>query len=107
MSIILRGVVFALGVGIGWAKPYIPGEPVDLGFKDFASEFLDYHCLECHDEATQKGDLSLEDLGTVDETNAALWKSIWAQVSLREMPPKKKGTAGGDRAAEFSRLDCR
>ena len=90
MSIILRGVVFALGVGIGWAKPYIPGEPVDLGFKDFASEFLDYYCLECHDEATQKGDLSLEDLGTVDETNAALWKSIWAQVSLREMPPKKK-----------------
>lgn len=90
MSIILRGVVFALGVGIGWAKPYIPGEPVDLGFKDFASEFLDYHCLECHDEATKKGDLSLEDLGTVDETNAALWKSIWAQVSLREMPPKKK-----------------
>ena len=90
MSIILRGVVFALGVGIGWAKPYIPGEPVDLGFKDFASEFLDYYCLECHDEATQKGDLSLEDLGTVDETNAALWKSIWAQVSLKEMPPKKK-----------------
>ena len=90
MSMILRGVVCALGVGIGWAEPYIPGEPVELGFKDFASEFLDYHCLECHDEATKKGDLSLEDLGPVDETNAALWKSIWAQVSLREMPPKKK-----------------
>ena len=88
----MRGVVFALGVGIGWAKPYIPGEPVDPGFKDFASEFLDYHCLECHDEATQKGDLSLEALGTVDETNAALWKSIWAQVSLREMPPKKRNS---------------
>ena len=90
MSMILRGVVCALGVGIGWAKPYIPGEPVKLGFKDFAAEFLDYHCVECHDEATKKGDLSLEDLGPVDETNAALWKSIWAQVSLREMPPKKK-----------------
>lgn len=91
MSIIFCGVlVGALGAGIGWAKPYTPGEPVELGFKDFASEFLDYHCLDCHDDATQKGDLSLEDLGPVDETNAALWKSIWAQVSLREMPPKKK-----------------
>ena len=91
MRVILRGVVVgALGVGIGWAKPYIPGEPLTLGFKDFALDFLDYHCLECHDEATKKGDLSLEDLGPVDETNAALWKSIWAQVSLREMPPKKK-----------------
>lgn len=88
---ILRAVVVGtLGVGISWAKPYIPGEPVKLGFKDFASEFLNYHCLECHDEATKKGDLSLENLGPVDETNAGLWKSIWAQVSLREMPPKKK-----------------
>jgi hypothetical protein len=91
MRVILRGVVAcALGAGIGWAEPYTPGEPVKLGFKDFASGFLDYHCLECHDEATKKGGLSLEDLGPVDETNADLWKSIWAQVSLREMPPKKK-----------------
>ena len=91
MRVILRGVVAcALGAGIGWAEPYTPGEPVKLGFKDFASGFLDYHCLECHDEATKKGDLSLEDLGPIDETNADLWKSIWAQVSLREMPPKKK-----------------
>ena len=28
--------------------------------------------------------------GPVDETNAAVWKSIWAQVTLQEMPPKKK-----------------
>ncbi|HAE18089.1 MAG TPA: hypothetical protein DCG41_02620, partial [Verrucomicrobiales bacterium] len=68
MSLILRGVVLgALGAGISWAKSYIPGEPVDLGFKDFASEFLDYHCLDCHDDATKKGDLSLADLGPVDE----------------------------------------
>ena len=30
------------------------------------------------------------DLGPVDETNAATWKSVWAQVALQEMPPKKK-----------------
>ena len=91
MKVILRGILIgALGAGIGLAKPYTPGDPVDLGFRNFAFEFLDYHCLDCHDDATKKGDLSLEDLGPVDETNAALWKSIWAQVSLREMPPKKK-----------------
>ena len=91
MSAILRAVAFSLlATGVGSAERYVPGEPVKLGFKDFASGFLDYHCLECHDEATEKGDLSLEDLGPVDETNAALWKSIWAQVSLKEMPPKKK-----------------
>ncbi|MEM7236006.1 MAG: DUF1592 domain-containing protein, partial [Planctomycetota bacterium] len=26
----------------------------------------------------------------VDETNAALWKTIWAQVTLKQMPPKRK-----------------
>ena len=28
--------------------------------------------------------------GPVDDTNAAIWKSIWAQVALQEMPPKKE-----------------
>ncbi|MFK7851808.1 MAG: DUF1588 domain-containing protein [Akkermansiaceae bacterium] len=72
------------------AKPYTPGEPVVGDFKSLASEFLEFHCLDCHDSATKKGGLSLEGLGPIDETNAALWKSVWAQVSLQEMPPKKK-----------------
>ena len=58
---------------------------------NFAQGFLDKHCLECHDDLTvTEGDLSLLDLGPVDETNAATWKSVWAQVTLQEMPPKKK-----------------
>ncbi len=72
------------------AETYKPGEPVRGGFKDIAQGFLDRHCIECHDNDTKKGDLSLLDLGPVDETNAAVWKSVWAQVALEEMPPKKK-----------------
>lgn len=67
---------------------YTPGEPVQGNFKDFASGFLDKNCLECHDDLTTDGDLNLLELGKVDETNAAVWKSIWAQVALKEMPPK-------------------
>lgn len=72
------------------AETYTPGEPVQRKFKDFAQPFLKQHCFDCHDEETKKGELSLVDLGQVDETNAALWKSIWAQVTLQEMPPRKK-----------------
>lgn len=72
------------------AETYTPGEPVQKKFKDFAQPFLKRHCFDCHDADTKKGELSLVDLGQVDETNAALWKSIWAQVTLQEMPPKKK-----------------
>ncbi|MGC6467155.1 MAG: DUF1588 domain-containing protein [Akkermansiaceae bacterium] len=72
------------------AEKYVPGEPGDLTFEKFGADFIEYHCLDCHDDATKKGDLSLENLGPIDEINAALWKSVWAQVALKEMPPKKK-----------------
>ncbi|MGB0586018.1 MAG: DUF1588 domain-containing protein [Limisphaerales bacterium] len=83
-------VYAVLGPAAQAADIYTPGEPAQGNFKNFAVEFLDSHCLDCHDNETKKGNLSLEDLGPVDETNAATWKSIWAQVTLQEMPPKKK-----------------
>ena len=72
------------------AGTYTPGDPVRENFKDFAQPFLETHCFECHDDVTTKGNLNLLDLGPVDETNAAVWKSIWAQVTLQEMPPKQQ-----------------
>lgn len=79
-----------LGEASRAADPYTPGEPVHADFKDFAQGFLEASCLECHDDLTKEGDLNLLDLGPVDETNAAVWKSVWAQVALREMPPRDK-----------------
>ena len=79
-----------LGANARAADTYTPGAPVPGSYQNFATPFLEDHCFDCHDDETKKGDLSLVDLGAVDETNAALWKSIWAQVTLQEMPPKKK-----------------
>lgn len=87
VSVALIGVAAA---DVRSAETYTPGEPAKGTFKDFAKPFLEEHCIDCHDDGTKKGDLSLQKLGPVDETNAALWKSIWAQVALEEMPPKKK-----------------
>ena len=78
------------GAAASGSDLYYPGQPVHGSFQKLGRVFLDKHCIECHDNDTKKGGLSLEGLGTVDETNAALWKSIWAQVSLKEMPPKKR-----------------
>ena len=91
LTLTLTGVVLAvLGTAAQAADIYTPGEPARGDFKNFAQGFIESHCLDCHDKETAKGNLTLEDLGPVDETNAAVWKSIWAQVTLREMPPKKK-----------------
>ena len=78
-----------LGTDAGAAATYTPGEPVRGKFKTFAQPFLENNCFDCHDDETKKGNLSLLDLRRVDEGNAAVWKSIWAQVTLGEMPPKK------------------
>ncbi|MDA0725113.1 MAG: DUF1588 domain-containing protein [Verrucomicrobia bacterium] len=91
LTLALGVAVFVLlGTSSKAAKPYAPGEPVRGNFKDFAQGFLENNCFDCHDEDTTKGDLNLVDLGPLDETNAAVWKSVWAQVALQEMPPKKK-----------------
>ena len=83
-----------LGAAAQAAEPYTPGEPVQGDFKTFARGFLENNCFDCHDADTTKGDLNLAELGPMDETNAAVWKSIWAQVTLQEMPPKKKSKVG-------------
>ena len=95
LTLTLGVAVFAvLGTAAQTAEIYTPGEPVHGDFKNFGRVFLKSHCFDCHDNDTAKGDLSLEDLGSVDETSAAVWKSIWAQVTLLEMPPKKKSQPG-------------
>ena len=83
-----------LGAAAQAAETYTPGEPVQGDFKTFARGFLENNCFDCHDADTTKGDLNLAELGPMDETNAAVWKSIWAQVTLQEMPPKKKSKVG-------------
>lgn len=100
LTLALTLTAFAgLGAASLFADTYTPGEPVRGKFKDFDEGFLYDHCYDCHDNETQKGDLNLLELGAVDETNAAVWKAVWAQVSLQEMPPKKK-----DRPEVIARL---
>ena len=68
-------------------QTYTPGAGAGAEFNAIAKAFLADHCVDCHGATDPEGNLSLVDLGPVDETNAATWKSVWAQVSLNEMPP--------------------
>lgn len=88
---LLLPIIFGLSFSSAQAADtYTPGEPPKGNFKEYAQVFLENHCLDCHDDEITKGNLNLLELGPVDETNAAVWKSVWAQVTLREMPPKDK-----------------
>ena len=84
------------------AETYTPGQKVDVDFGGFARPFLLRHCVDCHGETEPEGNLSLHDLGSVDEVNAAIWKSVWAQVALKEMPPQDAEQPGVVERLRFS-----
>jgi hypothetical protein len=59
-------------------------------FASLAAPFLDEYCFHCHDADTQKGKVALHELDGVSADNADIWKRIWEQVALKEMPPREK-----------------
>jgi hypothetical protein len=75
-------------LSVASAETYTPGQKVNKSFGKFAQAFLASHCVDCHGDTEPEGNLSLDKLGRVDEVNAATWTAVWAQVTLKEMPPK-------------------
>lgn len=87
---IVRALLLALALSSTVSgETYTPGQKINKTFDGFARQFLARHCVDCHGETKPAGELSLQNLGPVDEVNAATWKTIWAQVTLKEMPPKE------------------
>ncbi len=80
---ILRCFVFLMLVA--------PARGEVAGFKETVEPFLENYCLDCHDEATMKGKISLEDLSTsFVGPDLEMWRMISDQLIFHEMPPKKK-----------------
>jgi hypothetical protein len=57
-------------------------------FQSLAKPFLQKHCVDCHGADTQEGNVAFHELAGVDASNAELWKRVWEQVALKQMPPK-------------------
>ena len=79
------GFVGFVLLSAGWmvtasGETYTPGQKVDKDFRSFAQPFLVSHCVDCHGDTEPEGDLSLSELGPVDEINAGIWKSVWAAM---------------------------
>jgi hypothetical protein len=88
VSFVLAVMFSCCLLSVASGETYTPGQTVAKDFDSFAGPFLENHCVECHGESEPEGDLSLDDLGPVDEVNSGIWTSVWAQVTLKEMPPR-------------------
>jgi hypothetical protein len=82
-----RRILLAVLIGYLFAPPANAGKAT---FRNTAKPFIEKYCMDCHDSETQKGDVSLEALRDVSAANAGMWKRVWEQIALKEMPPRKK-----------------
>lgn len=50
---------------------------------------FDHHCYECHGDGSKKGELALDDFGSIEEMQAdrERWKRIRTHIEQRLMPP--------------------
>ena len=56
-----------------------------------AGEILDQYCFSCHEDGTTKGDVRLDNLDTLPQSERLdLMNRMLEQVYLKQMPPKKK-----------------
>ena len=86
-------VFFSFFVAGQFLFPALALDAVDsTKFESRSTSFLSKYCMDCHDDETQKGGVAFHELTRINEGNARLWKSIWEQVALKEMPPKKRKT---------------
>lgn len=99
---VLAGMLSCALFSVANAQTYTPGQRVEEDFDSLARPFLVSHCGDCHGEFGAEGDLSLTDLGPVDEVNSATWKAVWAQVTLKEMPPESMEQPGVVERLRFS-----
>ena len=72
-----------------FALPAVAAE--DPLFEQQVLPFLDAYCLECHDEETAKGKLSLEhiDPRIAGGPDFEKWRIILERVNFLDMPPAK------------------
>src|SRR5207244_3317788 len=56
--------------------------------------FVSKQCMECHDDATRKGGLSVETLNAdITTANAKVWLKMLEQLERRNMPPANANEA--------------
>ncbi|WP_013629398.1 DUF1588 domain-containing protein [Rubinisphaera brasiliensis] len=87
---------------VAQSETYTPGQKIDKEYASFARQFLELHCVDCHGASEPEGGLSLNDLGPVDEVNAGIWEAVWAQVTLKEMPPPEMDQPAVVQRLQFS-----
>lgn len=103
-----RIILLGLGlVGFVWASQATPPVERGAGLADrrVSRQFIDRHCISCHDGVTRKGGLDLTKLGDDygDRETFDAWVKVHDRVRDAEMPPRSAPQPTADERAAFLR----
>ena len=62
----------------------------DGGFEDAVRPVLDRHCVDCHGQDKQNGDVRFDRFDGEPAAETELWLKVLEQLQAGKMPPKKK-----------------
>lgn len=84
-------LIVAAMLSTGMAAPK-SADANDQAFARFVKPFIENHCIDCHDGATKKGKLNLDDMlfNLDDAANTDHWIKVFDKVSAGQMPPSDK-----------------
>lgn len=90
-------VFFVLGSSFAGAK---------ASSREIVDDFLHNYCYDCHDSASEKGEREFESLKIPFESiqDLVMAREIIDQVTLKEMPPKKKSQPKDEERLEVLRV---
>ena len=67
-------------------------KPDVQGYRKLVAPLIESYCMDCHDDDTSKGDISLEGIqgNLIAGPDLDRWEKVLHQLELGQMPPKKK-----------------
>ena len=84
--------ISATGLGLVWSAPAPDFATLEKEYDTTILPLLSRYCLDCHDEASNEGELDLEGFVNLDAVrrDSKTWQKIAYQLETGEMPPEKK-----------------
>lgn len=65
-------------------------------------EFIESHCLACHDSTTREAGVDLSSFDSIDSAEELLvWSRAYEQIALKRMPPAEEPAPSEEQRAEF------
>ena len=86
-----------------WLGGLVRAEEREVRFAEKHFDFIENYCLDCHDSASEKGKVNLEEIPfkITNIQEAELWQKVLNTLNSGEMPPEKKKQPEQREKADF------